>query len=599
MQRPRTLLWRIGLGLVLVQSAVAVGFGWYGVARLRALHHERVVADMERMAHLVAARFHTRLSEPDRAAIQGEVKAVAAASGLRVTVVDPDGEVLGDSDHDPATMVNHRFRPEIDGALTGRRESSARYSETIGTEMLYVARAIFDGDRAIGVVRVARSVSSVDSAIPGFLWVTCAAWLAALMLSGAVVFLVARRFTMTATGLSRGAQRFAAGDLDHRIAPPSERELAIVADAFNRMADELKQRLAELAAGQRELEAILQSMHNGVVALDAEQRVLSMNRAAEAMLNQDAREVRGRLLAEVVREPELHRLVADASEAEARTTREFTVGPGARRALEATCQPLEGAAGRDAGLLLLFNDVTQLRRLETIRSDFAANVSHELQTPITAIKGYVETLLDAPGLTDPQARLFLEIVARNADRLAAIVEDLLALSRLEEPGTARALERTATRIAPLLESVTSQFMSGAAEKGIKVNRDAPAGLQARVNPRLLERAVANLLSNAVKYAPRNSTVTLSARSDDGMLVIAVADQGPGIAPEHLPRLFERFYRVDRARSRDLGGTGLGLSIVKHIALVHGGRVDVQSIRGTGSTFRIVLPQDLNKSHTQS
>ncbi len=599
MQRPRTLLWRIGLGLVLVQSAVAVAFGWYAITKLRTFHREHVASELERVVPLVADRFEPLLAPPDPAEIQRQVKAVAAETALRVTVIDPGGTVLGDSEHDPATMVNHRFRPEIDGALTGRQDRTARYSQTVATEMMYVARAIFDGDRAIGVVRVARSLVVADAAMYQLLRILGVAYVATLALSAAVVFLVSRRVSRSVASLGRGAQRFASGELSHRILHPPGSEFAMVTDAFNLMADQLQERLAELASGRRELEAILQSMHNGVVALDAEQRVLSMNRAAEAMLNLDAREVRGRLLAEVVREPELHRLVADAFEGQARTTREFTVGPGARRALEATCQPLEAAAGRDAGLLLLLNDVTQLRRLETIRSDFAANVSHELQTPITAIKGYVETMLDSPGVIDPQARLFLEIVARNADRLAAIVEDLLALSRLEEPGTARDLERTPTRIAPLLESVTAQFLAGAAEKGIKVNREAPAALQARVNPRLLERAVANLLSNAVKYAPRDSTVTLSARSDDGTLVIAVADQGPGIAPDHLPRLFERFYRVDRARSRGLGGTGLGLAIVKHIALVHGGRVDVESTLGIGSTFRISLPQALHEAQAQS
>jgi two-component system phosphate regulon sensor histidine kinase PhoR len=599
MQRPRTLLWRIGLGLMLVQSAVAIAFGWVASAKLRAFHREQVAAELSRVAPLVADQFEPLLAAPDSAAIQRRVKAIAAETGLRVTVVEPGGTVLGDSDHDPATMVNHRFRPEIDGALTGRRDQSARYSQTVGAEMMYEARAIFDGDRAIGVVRVARTLSVADAAMYQLMRVLGAAYLATLALSCVVVYLVSRRVSRTVANLGRGAQRFASGDLGHRILHPPGSELAMVTEAFNRMADQLQERLAEVTSGRRELEAVLHSMHNGVVALDGQQRVLSMNRAAEAMLNLEGGDVRGRLLAEVVREPELHRLVTEAFDSQVRAAREFTVTHGTRRSLEATCQPLEGARGKDGGLLLVLNDVTQLRRLETIRSDFAANVSHELQTPITAIKGYVETLLDSAAVTDRQARLFLEIVARNADRLAAIVEDLLALSRLEEPGTAQALERTPTRIAPLLESVVGQFQASASEKGIRINRDASAALQARVNPRLLERAVANLLSNAVKYAPRNSTVTLSARSDDGVLIIAVADQGPGIAAEHLPRLFERFYRVDRARSRDLGGTGLGLAIVKHIVIVHGGRVEVESTPGAGSTFRIMVPQVLHPSHTQS
>jgi two-component system phosphate regulon sensor histidine kinase PhoR len=597
MHRPRTLLWRIGLGLVLVQSAVALAFGWYAAVTLRGFHREHVVSELEGVAPLAAARFAPLLAAPDAARIQAEAAAVAGGIGLRVTVVGPDGTVLGDSHQDPATMDNHRFRPEIDGALTGRADRAARYSPSTGAEMMYVASAIFEGDRALGVVRVARSTDVADASMRRLFRVLGAAYLATLALSAAVVFLVSRRVSGSVDSIGRGARRFAAGDLDHRIPAPAATELAAVSDAFNRMADQLQERLSELAAGRRELEAILQSMHNGVVALDAEQRVLSLNRAAAAMLEAPGGDLRGRLLAEIVREPELHRLIDEAAEGPA--AREFTLTHGSRRTLEATCRPLEAGAAREGGLLLLLNDVTQLRRLETIRSDFAANVSHELQTPITAIKGYVETLLDSPAAGDAQARQFLEIVARNADRLAAIVEDLLALARLEEPGADRALERNPTRIAPLLESVAGQFQASARERGITLRRDAPAALQAPVNPRLLERALANLLSNAVKYAPRDSTVTLSARRDDGQVVIEVADQGPGIAAEHLPRLFERFYRVDRARSRDLGGTGLGLAIVKHIALVHGGNVDVRSTPGAGSTFRIVLPVGAHAAHTQS
>ncbi|MHC5016815.1 MAG: ATP-binding protein [Planctomycetota bacterium] len=588
--RPRTLLWQLGLGLMVMQAAVAVLFGAWGFSKLKRFHYEQTTRQLEQHAPLVAASFTPLLADARADETQVLARNLGQRSGVRITVVQPDGVVVGDSSHDPAAMDNHLSRPEIDGALQRGAGSAVRFSQTLGTNMMYVAHAVGDGEQPIGVVRVAMPLTAVNAELGRLLRLLGLAGLISLGLTFGVIYLISRRLSRAVSRLARGALRFASGDLDHRIVKPGSSELGMVTEAFNRMAGELEAHIAELRSRQTELQAILQSMSNGVLAVDAEQRVLSVNRAAENLLGLEGRSARGRLLQEVVREPLLHRFVADALTGPGRHAQELAVGPDQPRTLQATGEPLEDAEGRRVGLLLVLNDVTQLRRLETIRSDFAANVSHELQTPITTIKGYVETLLETGNRDRDESRRFLEIVNRNADRLAAIIEDLLALARLEEPGADRDLERAETPLAPLMESVAAQYRQAAADKDMTLFLEVPPDLEVSVNARLFEQAISNLLSNAVKFAPTGTTVTLTAcRTDEGGLDVAVADEGPGIDAAHLPRLFERFYRVDRARSRELGGTGLGLAIVKHIALVHGGQAEAESAAGTGSVFRIVLP----------
>ncbi|MFG0252611.1 MAG: ATP-binding protein, partial [Phycisphaerales bacterium JB038] len=325
--------------------------------------------------------------------------------------------------------------------------------------------------------------------------------------------------------------------------------------------------------------------------LDLEQRTLSVNRAGERLLGLEAATSPGRLLQEVLREPALHRYVADAMAGKATRRAEFTLDREEPLIVQATHQTLRDASETPVGVLLLLDDVTQLRRLERLRSDFGAAVSHELRTPITNIQGYVETLLEID-LADPgQTRRFLEIIRNNSNRLKAIVEDTLALARLEEPRGRDSLERQQVSVQSLVAGALAQYGAAAARQGIHIQCDVEEGLTVSGQPQMLEQALSNLLSNAIAYSPADTTVRIEARAVDSSVVVSVADKGVGIAAEHLPRLFERFYRVDKARSRDAGGTGLGLAIVKHIMNVHGGRVEVESRPGEGTTFRLILPTE--------
>ncbi len=586
---PRSLLWQLGLALMAVQVIVALALGAYAYGQLKKFHHDQVLQKLRGSAALAAARFEPVAGGAAAGPSQRIADGIAAETGLRVTVVLPDGTVVADTQHDPVAMDNHRYRPEIDRALASGTGSASRFSSTSRDEMVYVATALRDGGgRPVAVVRVGAALAAVDAELGRLVRVVGVAGAFSLAATFAIFLLLSRRLSTSVWRVAQGAARFASGDLTHRIPRPASRELATVAEAFNRMAEELEDRIARLSAQQHEQQAVLDSMSNGVLALDADQTIISTNRAADRMLGLDGRTARGRLLQEAIREPGLNSFVAEALAGRERGG-EFQVGHDRHRTVQAAAEPLEDAEGRVAGLLVVLNDVTQLRRLETIRSDFAANVSHELRTPITNIKGYLETILDSDQVP-AETRAYLEIVGRSADRLEAIIEDLLALARLEEPNRAQSLKRADTPIADLAESVLATFQPQARDRSIALVARVDPDLRAHVNAQLIEQAVGNLVSNAVKFAPTGTTVTVSARRPaPGVLEIAVGDQGPGIAAHHLPRLFERFYRVDRGRSRELGGTGLGLAIVKHIAMVHGGRAEVESVPGRGSTFLIVVP----------
>jgi two-component system phosphate regulon sensor histidine kinase PhoR len=326
-------------------------------------------------------------------------------------------------------------------------------------------------------------------------------------------------------------------------------------------------------------------MVEGVLAVDSRQHVLSVNQAAARMFEVDAGEAPGRHLTEAVRNPELHRLVADVLAERKSVAGQIVLYQEKERFLHVQGTVLRGADARPIGALVVLHDVTPIKRLEDVRRDFVANVSHELKTPITSIKGYVETLLDGALDHPDDAQRFLRVVAAQADRLSAIIDDLLALSEIEKEAEEAPIELRRGPIQPVLQSAIEASGPQAARQEVRFELACDDGLEARINAPLLEQAVVNLVDNACKYSPRGGTVRIEAARDEkeNEIVIQVRDHGCGIERRHLPRIFERFYRVDKARSREQGGTGLGLAIVKHIALAHGGRATVESTPGQGST----------------
>jgi two-component system phosphate regulon sensor histidine kinase PhoR len=595
-RRPR-LVWQLYFPLLAIVSAALLLVSVLSVRSLRDLYRETTSRNLEAQAQLTSRLLavHGALTTPER--LDAAVKQLGELTNTRITVVLADGGVVADSSAQSDMMDNHAERPEIRGALRGETSRSVRFSNTVRKQLTYVAVPMLENGKVVAAVRAAVPLTAIEAALRAVSVRTFAGGVAILVLAAAVIFYVSREISSPFEQIEKAAMSFAAGRLDVRVPESGSGEMASVAAAMNRMAAELDERLRTVVRQRNEQEAVLSAMVEGVIAVDVDERVISINQAAAHLLDLELVEAIGRPVQEVARNSELQRFASDALASETPIEGDVTLYGPEVCYLQAHGAPIRDGRHRRIGSVLVLNDVTRLRRLETVRSDFVANVSHELKTPITSIKGFLETLADG-AMNDPQtARRFLDIALRQADRLNAIIEDLLSLSRIEQEAGTGQLPRAPEKLRDVLTGAVEVCRSKAEAKNISLNVDCAEDLRADVNAPLLEQALVNLIDNAVKYSDAGSPVEVQAHAVDGHVAIKVRDRGPGIEATHLPRVFERFYRVDKARSRTLGGTGLGLSIVKHIVAAHGGAVDVESEPGKGSVFIITLPGgDLQKSN---
>jgi two-component system, OmpR family, phosphate regulon sensor histidine kinase PhoR len=592
MKTPRRLIWQLYPSYLVLVLCAVLAVSWYATDFMRSFYLDHLRTTLAYHGRIMQARIADDLIPLDPQRLDRDCKAAAAEIPVRFTVILPDGVVVADSEEDPRKMDNHSNRPEIRTALEGATGHSERYSTTLNQRMMYVAAPVTREGRLLAVMRTALPLTTIDEALKTVYLKMAVAGLLIAILAAGVGLYVSRHISRPIEMMRKGADQYARGELGVRIQPPATLELASLAQALNTMAGQLKYRMDAIVRQRNELEAVLSSMVEGVIALDIEERVISLNSAAKKMFPNTSHE--GRSLAELVRSHELAEMVKRVQESGSAVRADITYG-WQERILEVHCTPLysgplEDGGGGHMGTLLVLHDVTQLRRLENIRKDFAANVSHEIKTPLTAIKGFVETLRDADPMDQEESRRFLAIIARHVDRLAAIIDDLMYLSRIEQSDETRELAIEPCQVRELLTNAANLCRERAEAKGIEIGVECGADLTAPIDAHLMEQAVLNLLDNAVKYTNRSpARIKLGATLVDHELHIVVSDQGIGISRKHLPRLFERFYRVDKARSRHLGGTGLGLAIVKHIAQAHGGRVTVQSELGYGSTFTLHLP----------
>lgn len=589
--RSRRLLWRLYFTYLAITVVSLAVVGFYAVLAMQQFYRQRTIAALHDVAHATEETVRSRLVAGDYAQLDATCKELGGNVDTRITVILPDGEVVADSLESPDVMDNHAGREEVRQALAEGFGTAGRFSSTLLQEMVYVAVLIRHDGRPLGVVRTA--VASVD--VGRTLWAIhrrlLVGVLVVALLAAGVSLWVARWVSRPVEEIRRGAEHFARGDLRYKLPIPTSWEAAEVAETMNELAAQLDARINDVLRQRNEREAILSSMVEGVVAIDDRQRIISLNQAAARLFGCDADTVAGRTLQEIVRNVELQQLAADVLARRQSLSGDLAITgrDGRQRLLNAQGTVLREAEDQPVGAVIVLHDVTRLQELEKIRRDFVANVSHELRTPVTAIKGFVETLLDGAAANPADAERFLRIVARQADRLNSIIEDLLTLARIEQEAEKAEIVLQPGRVGEVLEAAADACRLKAEEKQIRLEIQRDTDLIARINAALLEQAVVNLVDNAVKYSPPGMTVHLAAERDAQGVVIRVEDQGCGIGAEHLPRIFERFYRVDRARSRELGGTGLGLSVVKHIAQAHGGRADAKSTVGEGSTFFIYLP----------
>ncbi|MDD3642331.1 MAG: ATP-binding protein, partial [Candidatus Krumholzibacteria bacterium] len=557
----------------------------YSARAVRELHIDTTARYLEARAMLFGRLIESGLAE-SRAAVDSLCKDLGAEVGTRITVVVPGGRVIGDSQSDPASMENHGDRPEVVSAFSGSPGSSIRYSETLREEFLYIAVPIRRGGTIAGVVRTSLPLTGVHASLRRlYLRIAVAGLLVAAAALLASVAL-ARSISGPVEEIQRGVDRFSRGDLAYRVPAHRIAEIGGLAQGVNEMAGRLEERIGTIERQRREQEAVFAAMVEGLMLVDADQRIMRMNPAAAEMLGTAAERAERRSVQEVVRNPYLLGFVARALRSNEPVEEDFMLRTSSgERSIQAHGAPLAGADG--GGAVIVLNDITHLRSLEALRRDFVANVSHELRTPITSIKGFVETLLDGAQHDPADAAQFLEIIGRQADRMNHIIEDLLLLSGIEgraEEGIR--LERG--DVCRLIDEAVRICGPGAAEKDIAIEVECPGGLSARMNEALLEQALVNLIENAIKYSEKGQPILIRASERGGGTVIEVIDRGCGIEAKAIPRLFERFFRVDKARSRKLGGTGLGLAIVKHIMQAHGGSVAVESVPGKGSTFALHL-----------
>ena len=509
-----------------------------------------------------------------------------AASGARVTVITANGLVLADSQSDPHTMENHAGRPEIMDALAKGSGQSIRHSVTIKRDLLYYAvRQNIAGESPI-VLRFALPLASVEEVLAEFRKKLWAASFVILLVAGGISLLFSRSFTARVDRLKDFSRRVAEGDFRPLPRDGSGDALEALGLSLNRTAARLDRTIRTLVEERNLSSAILGSMVEGVAVVDGSEHLVFANQGFADILGLDVPPVPGSSLLEVVRQTELIEAVRQVLRGEPRVQSEIATGTLRQHYFATTVAAVQ--AGDTSGAVVVLHDITELRKLERVRRDFVANVSHELRTPLTAIQGFAETLL-AGAIDDPHNRTrFLEIILEHSRRLARLTEDLLMLSKMDAERLE--LEFRRISIAQLMESCLETSQHRAKEKNLEVRLDTPNGLpDVSGDRRRLAEVLQNLLDNAIQYTMPGGKITLSAKARSDEVIVTVSDTGIGIPRADQPRIFERFYRVDVARSREAGGTGLGLSIAKHLVEAHGGRLWVESELGQGSRFHFSVP----------
>ncbi|MDH7577185.1 MAG: ATP-binding protein [Bacillota bacterium] len=512
-------------------------------------------------------------------------------AGARITLIDPAGEVLADSDYHPRQLQNQKNAPEVKAALQSGYGSSIRRGEKEDAYFLFVASTIPEKNReAAGVLRLSVPLSQVDASITK-MW---RIFFGALLVILAVGSFLSRRL---ATGLTRPlseitavARRIAQGDWEIELGPLTQGEVGELAAAVNGMSRTLKEKVRELAESKVRLEAVLANMESGVLLADHVGHISLVNRAAEKLLGITEKDVLGKSHVEVVKNYLLSSLIDEVLRTRERRKEEVALIFPKERILEAHAAPIFGARQEPRGVVVVLHDISEIRRLERVRAEFVANVSHELKTPITAVKGFAETLLSGALYNYRAAEEFVHIINEEAERLSRLILDLLELSKIESREVKMQVEplELGAQIKWIVNKLKPQFQ----KKGLTLSTDLPAGaFFVQADRDRLEQVFLNLLDNSLKYTPGGGQVEVSLQEQENEVVVGIKDNGIGIPSEDLPRIFERFYRVDKARSRKLGGTGLGLAIVKHLVEAHRGRVWVESELGKGSVFYFSLPQE--------
>jgi len=582
--RSQLILMSMITGLVVLVIVVS---GAIAERSLREREMANIARSLERRAALVRElASEVGFDVGQREALDAIADRAQRASGARVTLIDSSGVVLGDSDvafDKLGGMESHADRPEVREALAGRIGSSTRRSSTVGRPLLYLA---IPEEQGIGVVRLAVDVSDVDGAVAELRRSLVAAGMVGIAASLAVSFGLSWLTLRPLREMRRVADSIAGGDLGSRLTARGVDELGGISMAINQMAMQIRERINETTNEKDQLQAVLNGMVEGVLVVDESGCVLLVNDRLREFYQISNEVVAGPAL-EAIRDAGVDALLAEAAGSDQAVSREITTIRADRRTFRVHAVRFPAGSGPRTGTVAVFHDITEVARLDAVRRDFVSNASHELRTPVAAIRGYAETLLASPELAADDREAALDTIHRHAIRLSNLVADLLDLSAVE----GRSLESEPSRVdvAELASRLVGDARARIRDQGLELEFSAPAPAIAWARPQAIEQTLTNLLDNACSYTDSGGTIRVSVAAEGNAVKAVVADSGIGISTTDQHRIFERFYRVDASRSRAVGGTGLGLSIVKHLVQSMGGRIDVESQLGRGSTFSVTLP----------
>ncbi len=581
----RKLFSQLFIPSVTLLVLVIIIFVWFIIHSVQNFYYLEKTNELKAQAILVS-RIISDESLKDGGELTKLCQDIGNETGTRITIISASGHVLGDSHEDPLKMDNHNDRPEVIHARKTGLGTVIRYSHTLEQEMMYLAIPVTISKKS-WIIRTSLPITSLEDSIDGIRRTVFLIGILILLLAGGVSFILSRRIANPLEVMKHSAELFAKGDFSPKLPITSTSELNSLSHSLDQMTLQINGRIQTILRERNEREAVLASMVEGVLAVNANEQIISLNMAAAQLFHIEKYASIGKPVSSIIRNSDLLNFIEQVLASGQYQETELIFKNSSDRFLHVTGAVLHDETGESTGAVLVLNDITRIQKLENIRKEFVANVSHELKTPITAIKGFIETLRN---VKDPNDRKrFLAILESHSNRLNAIIDNLLKLSRIEGQEDSSEIRLEEGPVRAILESAVEECQSNIEENSIHIQIDCPENLSAMIHGPLLQQAVVNLLDNAIKYSDEELVVKLFARVDQNQLVITVQDFGMGIPEEHFGRLFERFYRVDKARTRKRGGTGLGLAIVKHIAHIHHGTVSVQSEVGKGSSFSMIIP----------
>jgi len=541
-------------------------------------------------AHLIENQITAEsIKKEDLTSLGILVKTLGSKTNCRITVINRIGIVLADSEkskQDILSMENHINRPEVRTALAGDIGIDTRYSSTLKIDMLYVALALKDKKEITGILRLALPLESVQKTLFAIRKIVVIEFIFAIILAFVLGSIVAGNTIRPINRMIHVSRRFSEGDFSRRILQSPKDEIGELANTLNKMAQDIEDKIKEVKTQNQKLAAIFNSMIEGVIVVDKEGHIISINPTIEKIFEVSKKDVEKKAFLEAIRNNDISDVISSVLKKGQPVSAELTLMYPVRKISEVNATPIFDN-NEVAGCLVVIHDITEIRKLETVRSDFIANVSHELKTPLTSIKGFIETLLEGALDDKENNRNFLTIIQEHAERLNNLVNDLLSLSHLESKEIT--LDKENVNLRQLVEGVIIGFKSQLTKRNIEVKDELPATLSIKADKDRIEQVITNLIDNAIKFNKDKGTIKVYSQDANGKIKIIVEDSGIGIPEKDITRIFERFYRVDKARSRELGGTGLGLSIVKHIVELHNGCVGVESTEGFGSKFWLILP----------